>query len=538
MVRRHRHRRGRPRLARKLRQEDSFSLLELVVVISVLAILAAIAIPFFQSLVKQAAYVAGQWTLASATTTCAANKTLPIPSGFMGTQFSSSNPSDVCGGILTATYEDGCELSIDLNNGYKTSTGGIGWPETYELCEVRNEIAKEKIDSNQPDYNLILAMGEAGFTEFEALGNQTASNQITHADLDGDGVPEIISGGQGTLDIFKYVNGQWVKRTVRGSRGGRSLRIDALEVKDINGDGRPDIVYTSTTGQPHEIAYLINPSESDGSWNKVLISGSQSQPNDILLKDVDGDGDLDVIASASHGKTIHIYKNDGGKDGEWSYEKVTEVGDSDVFRVGIQGVEAADMDGDGDMDLVSSSFDQIIWYEKAGEGDWRKHIVAEDQYLEAMDLKLHDLNNDGKMDIVATNSRSNKVVMYANNGVDSDGFNEVQLAQTGKNPVGIELADLDGDGDLDMGVVSDLDQSVEWFRNDGSSDDPMFSESITLAGAGVDNGLTRRISGVSDIDTVDIDGDGDLDFLVGSNTGYGGNDGNRRIFVFKNDAIP
>ena len=77
-------------------------MLELVVVVAVLAILAAIAIPFFQSLVKQAAYVAGKWTLASAKTSCAANKTLPIPIGFGGTQFSSSKPSDVCGGVLTA----------------------------------------------------------------------------------------------------------------------------------------------------------------------------------------------------------------------------------------------------------------------------------------------------------------------------------------------------------------------------------------------------------------------------------------------------
>lgn len=125
-------------------------MLELVVVVAVLAILAAIAIPFFQSLIKQAAYVAGKWTLASARTSCAANKTLPIPIGFGGTQFSSSKPSDVCSGVLTATHVDGCQLSIDLENGVRTSTAGSGWPETYEVCELGIQIADNPEQTVEP----------------------------------------------------------------------------------------------------------------------------------------------------------------------------------------------------------------------------------------------------------------------------------------------------------------------------------------------------------------------------------------------------
>ena len=123
-----RQRRRRLGTAPNPNQGHGFSLLELVVVVAVLAILAAIAIPFFQSLIKQAAYVAGKWTLASARTSCAANKTLPIPAGFVGTQFSSSKPSDVCSGVLMATHVDGCQLSIDLENGVRSSTAGSGSP--------------------------------------------------------------------------------------------------------------------------------------------------------------------------------------------------------------------------------------------------------------------------------------------------------------------------------------------------------------------------------------------------------------------------
>lgn len=151
MVRRHRQRLGRPRLARKLRQGDSFSLLELVVVISVLATLAAISLPFFQSLIKQAAYVAGQWSLSSATTTCSANKTLPIPTGFFGTRFSSSNSSDVCNGSMTASFDGGCQISIDLKNGNKTSSGIPGWPKSLDECSNQSQLASTPENSNETE---------------------------------------------------------------------------------------------------------------------------------------------------------------------------------------------------------------------------------------------------------------------------------------------------------------------------------------------------------------------------------------------------
>ena len=126
--------RRRPRLARRLRTKDSFSLLELVVVVAVLAILSSISLPFFQSLIKHAAYVASQWSLASARNSCVVNKSVSVPTRFFGIQFSSSNTSSICDGDMTASFDGGCQISINLKDGGKTSSGLAGWPRSLDHC--------------------------------------------------------------------------------------------------------------------------------------------------------------------------------------------------------------------------------------------------------------------------------------------------------------------------------------------------------------------------------------------------------------------
>ena len=142
--------RRRPRLARRLRTKDSFSLLELVVVVAVLAILSSISLPFFQSLIKHAAYVAGQWSLASAGSSCAVNKSASVPTGFFGTQFSSSNTSSICDGDMTASFDGGCQISIDLRDGAKTSLGLPGWPKSLDQCNQNSTPDVNKDSTPEP----------------------------------------------------------------------------------------------------------------------------------------------------------------------------------------------------------------------------------------------------------------------------------------------------------------------------------------------------------------------------------------------------
>ena len=165
-------RRRRPRIARRLRTKDSFTLLELVVVVTVLAILSSISLPFFQSLIKHAAYVAGQWSLANARSSCVVNKSTSVPTGFFGTQFSSSNTSSTCDGDMTASFDGGCQISIDLRDGAKTSLGLLGWPISLDQCNQNNSIPEPSQSQNEN------SSGENNSCEANPLGYEIDENNV------------------------------------------------------------------------------------------------------------------------------------------------------------------------------------------------------------------------------------------------------------------------------------------------------------------------------------------------------------------------
>jgi len=251
--------------------------------------------------------------------------------------------------------------------------------------------------------------------------------------------------------------------------------------------------------QRHETVY--GPSGTDVS-NLIVTNLPRKmlpqEPNKFMIADFNGDGVPDIFVNDGglqfviNGKSQRIPKNDlyylSQPDGTWLESNITHVTGTGVKKgKGLinftHGASAGDIDGDGDIDIVVSSHvwdgnnGKISCYINQGDG----HMVVRKCGAQfGWEIELGDIDNDGDLDIsFGGNSLASKkewadvdgmgdCISYNNcprafNGILLNdgtgnfyerGFEFSDLAGPNGFTYGsvpnISVADLDGDGDLDV----------------------------------------------------------------------------------------
>ena len=133
---------------------------------------------------------------------------------------------------------------------------------------------------------------------------------------------------------------------------------------------------------------------------------------------------------------------------------------------GAESAEAADLDGDGDLDVVAASFrdDTVAWFENTGGGSFGPAQVITSSADGAESAEAADLDGDGDLDVVAASLLDDTVAWYENTVGGSFGPAQV-ITTSGDGLLSASAADLDGDGDLDVVAASLLDNTVAWYEN-------------------------------------------------------------------------
>ncbi|MDT8303290.1 MAG: FG-GAP-like repeat-containing protein, partial [Sedimentisphaerales bacterium] len=327
-----------------------------------------------------------------------------------------------------------------------------------------------------------------------------AANSVYACDLDGDGDSDILSASTIDDKIAWYENlggGAFGSQQVISTQARFANSVYAC---DLDGDGDNDVLSASTFDD--KVAWYENLGGGIFGPQQILDDWLDYAPS-VYASDLDGDGDNDVLSVSTYNDTIAWYENLGG--GTFSSRQVVST-QSD----GPTSVYACDMDGDGDNDVLAASRtlqvnDKIAWYENQGGGSFGSEHVISTQVDDPYHVYAGDLDGDGDNDVISTSYNDDKIAWYENLGGGT--FSGQQVISTQANGAWSSyVCDLDGDGDNDVLSASSDDDTVAWYENQGGG------------AFGSQRVISTQADRVRSVFACDLDGDGDNDVLSASVT--------------------
>jgi hypothetical protein len=296
-----------------------------------------------------------------------------------------------------------------------------------------------------------------------------------------------------------------------------------VEVADVDGDGKVDLLLAnggnySSAGQPEAARVFKNTWGSAANCSEVsaeALAGFTGLSRTIKTADIDGDGDLDILTGGAYQTQLRLFKREGTT---WTDataqlpQQMTSVGDA----------EFGDVDHDGDLDLVLAEWGTGNPQTNTG-GRTRLYLNNAGTFTDATaaqmpsvlvrwswDLELADVDNDWDLDLLVACKSCTTSYLFRNDGAGQF-TNDADALPHFANNYELEPMDINRDGYLDLVTVNDGPNVTEHiFVNRGNG---TFADETAMR-------LTGTANPANADDNVavwlDHDSDGDADLVIGS----------------------
>jgi gliding motility-associated-like protein len=352
-------------------------------------------------------------------------------------------------------------------------------------------------------------------------------------DFDSDKKVDVATANDNFKFINIYPNGSTTGNVSFPSKTAVNIASLSLHIRcgDLNNDGKPDLVATES-GVTDKVFILKNMSTGTGNFSfapPVPVTLAGKRPKRIEIADMNLDGKPEVIITAQGSNTVTVLINQSTV-AAISFAPAPPVDVPIPGAVTTEGLAVEDLNGDGLPEIITSQFqtnsDIFIIENKSAPGAF---IAGSIKVLSVgtpiKNIRVGDLDSDGKPDIAFTQLISSSVGIFLNQSSSTLAFASLRSFETDLTPWGIDIGDLDGDGSPDIAIASLTRKSITILNNKSTSGNLAFDKLIQPT-----TYLNRHIA------VVDVDTDGKPDVAFTSIDDNNLNIPASKISVFRNKS--
>jgi hypothetical protein len=382
------------------------------------------------------------------------------------------------------TFKPGERIHVTSSGELLAGNGDLSWPFVWQFRAATTAGTGRFVPHPTPS----------------PFGDNHQELAVSFADINGNGHLDALS--------VYFFSGSQVKVWLNDGQGNFSphsttpsfgQNAGVIVLGDLDNDGDLDAIVggSNVAGTTAPMTTWLNDGQGNFTPHPVAPAFGGAALPALLLGDLDGDGDLDLLASAN---TRTIWLNDG--TGQFSLHPTTPTlagGESRFVQLG-------DLDGDGDLDAVVGFTSGLRVWLNDGRGNLAPHPTTPVFGLNpSLGFTLADIDGDGDLDAIVARPSGHPAGVWVNDGRGNFALHPTHPNVGADYSYDIVAADLDGDGDLDLMILNDFSSNTIWLNNGQGQ--------FTQIAANINQHLTPLYP-PSSFSVGDIDGNGSLDIFL------------------------